>query len=232
VYVCLSLCVYFSRVCLSVCVSLCVCVFYLLLFVAYLAGFSTLGAGSGMSDFPSFFLDRRLYMLGPLFTFSPLLSSFIWMSMRNSSYADWVKWGNGEVSPRQWIYGSRSSSSPSSLVTRLFWRGVWIFWSSLSLFLCSLGIIWGALLFGLLKLPLLSTFWGFLYVGFPSTSNLSILVESDFSNLVTSSTWGRETEEPKVEASDLFLGMSLSGLFLSRLAANILDYTSWATSFI
>jgi hypothetical protein len=51
-----------------------------------------------MSYFPSFFLDPRLYLFGLLLVFSPLLSSFSWLSMRNSSYADWVKWGNEEVS--------------------------------------------------------------------------------------------------------------------------------------
>jgi hypothetical protein len=50
---------------------------FLLVFVVSLAGFSTLGDGLGMSDFPSFFLDLRLYLLGLLLAFSPLLSSFI-----------------------------------------------------------------------------------------------------------------------------------------------------------
>jgi hypothetical protein len=71
--------------------------------------------------------------------------------------------------------------------------------------------------------PLLSVFWGFLYMGFPSNSHLSILAESDFSALVVSSVrWGRG-EELDEEASGLFLDVFLSPTFLSQLTTNMLD---------
>ena len=163
--------------------------FSLVVIVAGLAGLYAMRGWSWLSKFPYFFFDLRWYLLGVLLAFSPFPNSLIWMFIRDYSYADWVKWGKGDVSSIQWISEPSSSiSSPSSWATRLFWRGVWILWSSLSFPLYSLGKSYGTLLLGLLK-PLLSTFWGFLYVGFPSSSHLSILAERDFSTLVVSSLW-------------------------------------------
>jgi hypothetical protein len=51
--------------------------FSLLVFFMSLASFSALGDGSGMLDFPYFFLDPRLYLIGLLLAFSPLLNPFI-----------------------------------------------------------------------------------------------------------------------------------------------------------
>jgi hypothetical protein len=62
-------------------------------------------------------------------------------------------------------------------------------------------------------------------MGFPSNSHLSILAESDFNTLVTSS-----GDELDGEASSLFLDMSLSALFLSQSTANMLDSTSTTAS--
>ena len=81
--------------------------------VAALVGLSAMRGWSWLSKFPYLFFDLRLYPLGVLLAFSPLLNSLIWVLIRDSSYAYWVKWGKGEVSSMQWISGSSSSiSSP------------------------------------------------------------------------------------------------------------------------